>query len=242
VEEVKTELTFRLPAVLHKHTVSDQLLREFQAFIGEVTKQKYIFLSKVESIVIEEGELFKEQLPPDVYSFYFRIEGRNSFVEVKSRAKFKHFGEVNDESLNQVIIQGPDPVAVRGLHSKVAMLLRPQRFPLRSIFYSFPILFFWSTLILLWFGEYRIAKLAYPGMSLNSPLSAVGAITIGAVGLGSVFAYGNLLMPFFRYWFPYFEIEGNLSQHRLSFQKLVGGVGTAIVTAGVLNLVTLIGK
>jgi len=239
---MKTELTFHLPSVMYNNTSSDQLIREFQAFNGEVTKQKYIFLSKVESIVIEEGELYKGQLPPDIHAFYFKIEGHDSFVEVKSRANFKHFGEVNDQSLNQVIIQGLNPVAVRGLHSKVAMLLRPQRFTLRSVFYSFPVLFFWTTLILLWFGEYRVAKMFSPNISLHAPLSALGAMIIGAVGLGSVFAYANILMPFFRYWFPYFEIEGNLSQHRLAFQKLMGGVGTALVTAGLINLVSLFSK
>ena len=239
---MKTELTFRLPAVLHKHTVSDQLLREFQAFTGGVTKQKYIFLSKVENIVIEEGEFFKEQLPPDVHLFYFKIEGQNSFVEVKSRAKFRNFNEINDENLNQVIIQGPNPVAVRGLHSKVAMLLKPQRFPLRSVFYNYPLICFWASLILLWFGEYRITRLFIPTLSLHTPLSALGAIAIGAVGVGSTIGYANVLIPFFRYWFPYFEIEGNLSQHRIAFQKWAGAVGTALVATGLINLVNLISK
>jgi len=242
VEEVKTELTFRLPVVLHKHTVSDQLLREFQAFVGQVTQQKYIFLSTVESIVIEEGEFSSEQLPPDIYLFYFKIEGANAFVEGKSRTRFKNFNEVTDETLNQLIIQGSNPVAVRGLHAKVAMLLRPQRFMLRSIFYQFPLVCFWTTLVLLWFGEYRIAKLFQPSLNVNTPLSALDAIAIGAVGLGTTLAYANVLMPFFRYWFPYFEIEGNLSQQRTSLQKVMGAVGSSLLAAGLVNFVSLLIK
>ena len=47
VEEVKrTELTLPIPAILLKYEVNDQLLREMNAFVGEGSSKKYIFLSK----------------------------------------------------------------------------------------------------------------------------------------------------------------------------------------------------
>ena len=150
-----TEKTFDLPSLVHKHRISDQLLKEFGYFVGNVTIQKFVFLSKTESIVIENEEVSDEQLPPDINLIYVKIEGANGFVEVKSRSKFQDFRQVADRTLNQITIQGANPVAVRGLQAKIKQTLDSERLIFRTIFYRFPLTWFWGTLVLLWFGEYR---------------------------------------------------------------------------------------
>lgn len=237
---MKTELTFRLPAVHYRSDVSDQLLAEFAAFIGQITAQKYIFLSKTENIVIEEMPIFQQQLPRDVHLMYFKLESADRFIEVKNRSRFRGFGESSDRSLNEVVIQAPNPVLVRGLHTRIASILEPQRFVLRTLVYRYPLVWYWLTLVLLWFGEYRVLRVLRPAVGLNDPLSALGAILILAIGLGTALVYANFIVPFFAYWFPYFEIEGNLSRHRLSFQKAAGAIMLSLFAAGILNIFFLL--
>lgn len=237
---MKTEKVFRLPSMLHRHSVSDQLISEFIAFVGEVTSQKFVFLSDTENIVMEQEPVFKEQLPPDIKLFYLKIEGPNAFVEVKSRCRFSNFTEISDATLNSITIQGRNPVAVRGLESRIRQLVMPQRFQTRTIFYFFPLTWFWSSLVLLWFAEYRVMRLIHPSLALGSPLSALGAIVIFAIALGTALVYGNFILPVFSHFFPYFEIEGNISNSRSGAQMLVGGVWASILASGIWNLIDLL--
>lgn len=223
--------------------MSDQLIAEFHAFVGQDATSKYIFLSKSESIAVEnEVEVYRNQLPPDVNLIYLKIEHPNIFVEVKCRTRFRNLTEVADKSLNEIVIHGPNPVAVRGLGVKVENLLKPQRFLIRTAFYRYPLSWLWVTLLLLWFGEYRIANLLVPALSLRSPLSALGAILIFAFSLGTALVYINVVLPFFTCWFPYFEIEGNISTHRSAFQKLVGGLWLSLLATGLINTFHLLRK
>ncbi len=233
---MKTEQVFDLPPMLHKDDVSDQLFAEFEAFVGGVTTQKYVFLAKTESIVIEEASYEKNSLPPNIDVVYIKIEGQHAFVEIKIRSRFKNLGEIRDRSLNSITIQGPNPVAVRGLRYKVDLVLKPHRFLIRTIFYRAPLTWFWSTLILLWFAEYRLGQF----MHASSTLSGLGAILLLSVALGTALVYANCVLAMFNYWFPYFEIENNLSSHRVSGQKFVGAVWASIVAAGIWNLCSLL--
>lgn len=235
----RTEKVLRLPSVLYRHEISDKLFVEINAFVGQVQKSKYIFLSKTESIVVEQEAVSSDQLPPDVTGLYMKIEGSNAFVEVKNRCRFKNLAEVGDRDLNSVVIQASNPVAVRALEARVRQLIEPQRFMMRTIFYSFPLVWFWISLVLIWFGEYRIARLLNPHLLLSGPLSALGAIAIFAVALGTTLVYANILAPVFSYWFPYFEIEDNLSTHRIRGQLIVGAICTSLAATGIWNLFSL---
>ena len=226
--------------MLHKDAVSDKLFAEFAAFVGPVTKQKYIFLSRSESVVVEEDTYQKESIPPNVDVIYIKIESLNSFVEVKNRSKFRNFGEVTDAALNSITIQGPNPVSVRGLKEKVRQTVERERFLSRTFFYRFPLFWFWSTLILLWLAEYRALKLLRPNVNLSTPLSGLGLIALLATAVGTILLYANGIVVAFSYWFPYFEIEDNLSSHRKRGQKLVGTVWISIVVAGILNVLSLL--
>jgi hypothetical protein len=242
VEEVKTEKTYDLPSLVYQDEVIDQLLAEFRAFVGDVTSEKFILLSKTEHIVFENEQVSRQLLPPDVNLIYIRIEGNSGFVEVKNRSVYKNIGEIADKSLNLVTIQGSNPVAVRGLQVKVAQTLRPETLLIRTVFYRFPVSWFWATLVLLWFGEYRLLRYLRPTVSIDSPLSAFAAIVIFAGALGTALLYGNCAVRLFTYCFPYFEIKENISRHRLRTQKVVASIWLSLITSGVLNLLSLLGS
>ena len=239
---MKTEKVIHLPSLPYGERVSDALIKEFVAFVGDVRTAKFVFLSKTESIVIDEILSSVHQLPPDVNAIYIKIEGQDSFVELKNRTNFKNFNEVSDAQLNSLTIQGPNPVSVRGLEAKVQQFLRPERFIVRTLFYRCPLLCFWGSLIILWFAEYRVLRAILPTMTVQGPLSALSAIFLFAGAVGSMIVYANLVIPAFSYWFPYFEIEGNLSRHRLGAQKAVAALWLSVLATGVWNLLSLIGR
>ena len=237
---MKTEQVLHLPSMLHKDDASNRLFAEFEAFVGQVTAQKYIFLSKLESIVVEEDHYEKEAIPPNVDLIYIKIEGPTSFVEVKNRTQFRNFNDVTDRSFNSITIQGPNPVSVRGLATKVQQQVERERFILRTVLYRFPLLWFWSTLVLLWLGEYRVLKLVRPHVTLSTPLSGIGLIALLATALGTMIVYANILLKVFTYWFPFFEIEDNVASHRKRAQKTVGTILVSLVVAGLLNVLALL--
>jgi hypothetical protein len=190
--------------------------------------------------VLDNEQVFATQLPADVNCIYIKIEGPNGFVEVKHRSRFKNFVEMSDRGMNSVLIQGPNQVAVRGLQARVGQLVEPQRFIIRTVFYRYPVFIFWTTLVLLWLGEYRIAKLFRPSISFYAPLSAGGAMLLFAVALGTLFLYANVIVRGLTYWFPYFEIEGNISRHRTGTQTVIGVIWTSLLATGVWNLISLL--
>ena len=237
---MRTEKNFDIPCVIHEHELADQLLKEFGAFVGEVTKQKYTFLSPTEHLLFENEEFFAHQLPRDINLVHVLIQGPRAFIEVKHRTRFKNLGEVSDRTLNQVTIQGENPVAVRGLYERLGQILTPQRFLLRTAVYRFPLIFLWGTLVLIWFAEYRFARLLNPALRLSAPLTVLGAITLCSVAFGTLLVYVNFALSAFTFWFPYFEIDGNLSRHRLNAQRVVAAVLTSLLASGVWNLVSLL--
>jgi hypothetical protein len=58
--------------------------------------------------------------------------------------------------------------------------------------------------------------------------------------LGTLVVVGELGFAMLRYWFPYFEIEGNISRGRLASRKAVASIASTIYVGAIVNVLTLI--
>jgi hypothetical protein len=203
--------------------------------------ERYTFLAPEANVQYEGSGFDVNDIPKDVNVVIARADGPNGrFIELRLQTKFKDFHEVRNEQLNQLLIQGDDLNWVNAVYEKVRGLLKPQYFQTRQVIYGNSLKFFWSSVVLFLFAEYRIAKWIYPGFSLQTPLSGTGALVMFGVLTASLVVFGNTIISAFTYWFPFFEIERNLSRARTASRRFVLGVLMAIYTAAAVNAVSLV--
>lgn len=215
--------------------------QEFRAMAELPAYQKHIFLAKSGNVIFDSSDFTLEELPKDIYFCKSRADGINGrFIELQLKTDFQDFNDARNWQANQLIVQGEDRNWVNGVYERFRLLIESERLGTRKLVYGNILILFWSSLVLLLFGEYRIAKWLYPTFNLKEPLSGTGALVMFGVLLGSIVMFANLFLPLCTYWFPYFEVEGNISRGRFASRKVVIGVASAIYTAAIINLLALV--
>ncbi len=164
-------------------------------------------------------------------------EGPNGrFIDVRVQTRFADFNEVRNRQLNQIVIQGEDPDWVNAVYEKFRRLIEPQELKTRRFVYGNCLKLFWFSVVLLLFAEYRVARWLYPDFTLEAPLSGTGALVMFGVLTGSLLIFANTIITIFTHWFPYFEVEGNLSRSRTASRKSVTAVLSTLYTAAIVNV------
>lgn len=215
--------------------------QEFRTMAQLPTNQSYVFLANSGNVSFDFPDFHVEDLPRDVHFVRLRADGINGrFIEVQLKADFKDFNEARNWATNQLLVQGEDRNWVHGVYERLRLLIEPERLATRKTVYGNILTLFWVSVVLLLFGEYRIAKWLYPTFDLKEPLSGTGALVMFGILLGTVLAFGNFALPIYSYWFPYFEIEGNVSRGRLASRKVILGVASAIYTGALVNMLSLV--
>jgi len=203
--------------------------------------ERYTFLAPDANVQYEGSDFHISDVPKDINVVIARGDGVNGrFIELRLQTKFKDFSEVRNEQLNQILIQGDDLNWVNAAYERLRGLIEPQYLKTRQVIYGNCLKFFWSSVVLLLFAEYRITKWVQPSFNLQSPLSGTGALVMFGVLTASVVVFANTIIAAFTCWFPFFEIEQNLSRSRTASRKLVLAVLMAIYTAAAVNVVALV--
>jgi hypothetical protein len=214
---------------------------DFRLAANLPTYENYVFLGTSGNVSFDTTDFNIEDLPKDIHFVKARADGRNGrFIEIQLKTYFVDFNQARNSDLNQILVQGEDPNWVNGVYEKIRVRIAAERLATRHFIYGNILKLFWLTLVLFLFAEYRIAKWLYPGFNLKEPLSGTGALVMFGVLFATVVALGDLAIPLLVYWFPYFEIEKNLSRRRLASRAAVKGIASAAYTAAILNVVTLV--
>jgi hypothetical protein len=58
--------------------------------------------------------------------------------------------------------------------------------------------------------------------------------------LGTLIVVAELGIAMLKYWFPYFEIEGNISRGRMASRKVVASIASTIYSGAIINALVLI--
>jgi hypothetical protein len=205
------------------------------------TYQNYVFLAKSGNVIFDGADFEIADLPKDVFYVKARADGINGrFIEVHLKTDFKNFNEARDFSNRQLLVQGDDRNWVTGVYDKLKHLIEAERFQTREFIYSNVTKLFWLTALLFLFAEYRAAKWLNHGFNLSQPLSGTGVLVMFGVLFGTLVAVAELGFAMLTYWFPYFEIEGNISRGRAASRKFVAGVASTIYTGAVVNVIALV--
>ena len=96
------------------------------------------------------------------------------------------------------------------------------------------------SVLLVLFAEYRIVRWLRPSFSLTEPLSGTGALIMFGVLLGTLIVIAEFGISMLTFWFPYFELEGNISRGRIASRKLVASVASTIYTGAMVNALVLV--
>jgi hypothetical protein len=203
--------------------------------------QKYTFLAPSSNVQFDNTDFKLEDFPKDLDFIWAHADGINGrFIDIHLQTKFKDFNEVRNWQLNKIVIQGEDHNWVHAIHEKFRSAIEPEGFAARQFIYKNCLPIFWLSFVFLLFAEYRAAKWLYPNFSLQSPLSGTGAIVMFAVLAGSILVFGNVVIPIFTYWFPYSEVEGNLSRSRTSSRTAIKTVLATLYSAAFINTISII--
>lgn len=214
---------------------------QVQAVAQIPSYERYTFLSPTNNVQFESADFRIQDPPSDVHTIIARADGPNGrFVQINVQSKFKDLNEVRNWQLNQIVIHGEDPNWVNAVHERFRGLTEPQKFKIRSLVYGNSLKLFWSSVVLLLFAEYRLTRWLYPTFDLKSPLSGTGALVMFGVLLGSLIVFAEVSIAAFSYWFPFFEIQENLSRSRTASQKFVTGAFSTIYFAAVLNFLVFL--
>jgi hypothetical protein len=205
--------------------------------------ERYVFLSKESNVIFEDADFEVADLPKDLQSLSLRAETSDGgFIALGGKTHFADFNDLRNKTNNQLIIQGRDINWVNGTYERMRLLLNSERRRTRTFVYGNSLVLFWTSVVLLLFLEYWIAKFLYPPFSLKQPMSGTGALVMFGVLFGSIVVLGNLIIGFYTYCFPYFEIEGNLSRPRLASRTIVATVISALYVGTIVNLVIILVK
>lgn len=212
-----------------------------QAIAQIPSYERYTFLAHSSNVQFDGPNFQMGDLPRDVDTVNMRADGPNGrFIQVNLQSKFKDFNEVRNWQLNQILIQAEDSNWVNAICERFRGLLEPQRFRIRALVYRNSLKLFWASVVLLLFAEYRLARWLYPTFNLKTPLSGTGALIMFGVLLANLIALVDISIAGFCYWFPFFEIEENLSRSRTASQKTVTATLSAIYIAATLNVLAFV--
>jgi hypothetical protein len=203
--------------------------------------ERYTFLAPSANVQFEGPDFAVGDLPKDLDVVIARAEGINGrFIEVRVQTKFKDFNELRNEQLNQILVHGDSADWVNATCARLQALVEPQYLKTRGLIYRNSLVFFWSSVLLLLSAEYSIAKWLYPSFSVKTPLSGTGAIVMFGVLMGSIIVSAEVSIKLFTYWFPYFELEGNLSRARTASRRVVETIVAALYTVAIVNVLYLV--
>jgi hypothetical protein len=215
--------------------------QDFWKMANIPTYQNYIFLAKSGNVIFDDADFAVADLPKDIFYLKARADGINGrFIEVHLKTDYKNFNEARDLNSRQLLVQGEDRNWVTGVYERLKLLVDAERLQTRGLIYSNVTKIYWLTVILVLFAEYRAAKWLTHSFSLTQPLSGTGALVMFGILLGTLVVIAELGFAMLTYWFPYFEIEGNISRGRLASRKVVIGVASTIYTAAIVNLLALV--
>jgi len=201
----------------------------------------YIFLAKSGNVIFDDSDFNIEDLPKDVFFLKARADGVNGrFIEVHLKNDFKDFNEVRDLTKRQLLVQGEDRNWVTGVYERFKLLVDSERLQTRSLIYGNVTKVYWLTVVLILFAEYRAAKWLFRSFGLSQPLSGTGALLMFGVLLGTLVIVAELGFAMLKYWFPYFEIEGNVSRGRAASRRFIATIASTIYTGAILNALVLI--
>ncbi len=205
------------------------------------TYQNYIFLAKSGNVSFDDSGFTLADLPKDIFFLKARADGLNGrFIEVQLKTDFQNFNDVRDWKTRQLLVQGEDRNWVTGVYERLKLLVDSERLQTRGFIYGNILKVFWLTILLVLFGEYRAVRWLSHNFSLTQPLSGTGALVMFGVLLGTVILVGELGIAMLTYWFPYFEVEGNISRGRTASRKIVASIASTIYTGAILNALILI--
>jgi hypothetical protein len=203
--------------------------------------QNYTFLAKSGNVIFDDADFKMADLPRDVYFLKARADGMNGrFIEVQLRTDFSNFNDVRDWKTRQLMVQGDDRNWVIGVYDKLRLLVDAERLRTREFIYGNILKVFWLSALLVFFAEYRAVRWLRPGFGLTQPLSGTGALLMFGILLGTLIIAAESGIAALTYWFPYFELEGNISRGRAEARKIVGGVASTVYTAAIVNALALV--
>lgn len=202
--------------------------------------EKYIFLSPNSNVQFDDPDFETGNLPKDVFIVICRAEGINRFIEIKLKSKFKDFNDLYDWQTNQILIQGVNAEWVHATYQRFEHLVEGEKGKIRSFVYRTARPLFWLSMVLVCFAEYTLTKLMNPTFNLQAPLSGTGALLMFGVLLATLLIGAESFIRLYTYWFPYFEIEKNLSRTRTESRTLVKAFLIAAYTFAVLNAAKLL--
>jgi hypothetical protein len=215
--------------------------QDFWKMANIPTYQNYIFLAKSGNVIFDDADFAVADLPKDIFYLKARADGINGrFIEVHLKTDFKNFNEVRDLNSRQLLVQGEDRNWVMGVFERLKLLVESERLRTRGFIYDNVTKVYWLTVLLVLFAEYRAAKWLTHSFSLTQPLSGTGALVMFGILLGTLVVVAELGFGMVTYWFPYFEIEGNISRGRMASRKVVAGIASTIYTGAILNALILI--
>lgn len=215
--------------------------QDFWAMANIPTYQNYIFLAKSGNVIFDDADFEIADLPKDIFYLKARADGINGrFIEVHLKTDLKNFNEARDPNNRQLLVQGEDRNWVTGVYDRLKGLVDSERLQTRGLIYGNITKLYWATALLALFAEYRIARWLNRGFSLTQPLSGTGALVMFGVLLGTFVAVAELGFTMLTSWFPYFEIEGNVSRGRIASRKVVASIASTIYTGSILNALVLI--
>ena len=205
------------------------------------TYQNYIFLAKSGNVSFDEPGFTVADLPKDIFFLKARADGLNGrFIELQLKTDFQNFNEVRDWKTRQLLVQGEDRNWVTGVYERLKLLVDSERLQTRGLIYGNILKVFWVTNLLVLFAEYRAVRWLSRTFSLTQPLSGTGALLMFVVLLATLIVVAELGIAMLTYWFPYFEIEGNISRGPTASRGVVATIASAIYISVVVNALTLI--
>lgn len=215
--------------------------QEFWKAANIPTYQSYVFLAKSGNVSFDDSDFEIADLPRDIFFLKTRADGINGrFIEVQLKTDFRDFNEIRNWQTKQVLVQGEDRNWVTGVYDRIKRLADAERLQTRSLIYGNILKVFWTTVLLVLFAEYRTVRWLSHGFSLTQPLSGTGALVMFGVLLGTLIVIAELGIAMLTYWFPYFEIEGNVSRGRTASRKFVAGIASTIYTGAMVNALALL--
>jgi hypothetical protein len=201
-------------------------------FVPASAYEKYTFLSESKNVQVEGDDLRLEDLPKDLDMFIARADGpAGRWVNVQMKARFVDFNDARNRAVRQIVIQGDDPDWVAGVHARLKSLVEPERNAVRDWVYRHILFVFWATVLLVATMEYRLVQRILPTTSLEKPLGTLGTMLVVGVLLGTTVMMAELFLKGYGYFFPYFEVDGNLSRSRFGLRTVVVAGLTAFYVA-----------
>ena len=204
------------------------------------TYQSYVFLAKSGNVSFDDTGFSIADLPKDVVFLKARADGAGRFVEVQLKTDFRDLNDIRNWQTRQLIVQGEDRNWVTGVYERVKLLVDSEQLKTRSVIYGNILVAFWLTALLVLFAEYRIVRWLRPSFSLTEPLSGTGALLMFGVLLATLILVAEFGIAMLTFWFPYFELEANISRGRIASRKLAASIASTVYTGSIVNALVLI--